>query len=70
MARLLMGVLDGLQVQWYFDPTLDLARPAEVFMRLCAGPEVPDSEPRAGEAAGAFASHSRVSVRRSPVSKF
>ncbi|MEU1168375.1 TetR/AcrR family transcriptional regulator [Streptomyces sp. NPDC005921] len=52
MARLLMAVLDGLQVQWLFDPTLDLARLAEVFMRLCAGPEVPGSEPRAGETAG------------------
>ncbi|MGW6500886.1 TetR/AcrR family transcriptional regulator [Nonomuraea angiospora] len=35
MARLLLAVSDGLQVQWLMDPTVDMAAIVETFNRLC-----------------------------------
>ncbi|OLT12467.1 TetR family transcriptional regulator [Actinomadura sp. CNU-125] len=38
MARLLLAVSDGLQLQWLLDPSLDMAALVETFDRLCAAP--------------------------------
>ena len=34
VAALLVAVLDGLQIQWLLDPTLDILGPLEEFLRL------------------------------------
>ncbi|MET8978053.1 helix-turn-helix domain-containing protein [Streptomyces sp. NPDC004539] len=36
LARALLAVLDGLQIQWMHDPTVDIAAIAETFARLLA----------------------------------
>ncbi|MFI6374386.1 TetR/AcrR family transcriptional regulator [Streptomyces sp. NPDC050546] len=36
LARALLAVLDGLQIQWMHDPTVDIAAIAETFTRLLA----------------------------------
>ncbi|MEV5824719.1 TetR/AcrR family transcriptional regulator [Spirillospora sp. NPDC052242] len=38
MARLLVAVSDGLQLQWLLDPSVDMAALVETFDRLCATP--------------------------------
>ncbi|GAB2843998.1 TetR/AcrR family transcriptional regulator [Actinocorallia aurea] len=35
MARLLLAVSDGLQLQWLLDPTTDMASLVETFNRMC-----------------------------------
>ncbi|SEG92707.1 DNA-binding transcriptional regulator, AcrR family [Thermomonospora echinospora] len=48
MARLLLAVSDGLQIQWLLDPSLDMAAMVETFNRMClawAGPEEQEPEP-------------------------
>ncbi|MFF9542526.1 TetR/AcrR family transcriptional regulator [Streptomyces albidoflavus] len=40
MARLLLAVSDGLQLQWLLNPELDMAGMVETFNRMClAGPD-------------------------------
>ncbi|MEU1515165.1 TetR/AcrR family transcriptional regulator [Streptomyces sp. NPDC005811] len=36
LARALLAVLDGLQIQWMHDPTVDIAAIAETFTRMLA----------------------------------
>jgi AcrR family transcriptional regulator len=36
LARVLLAVLDGLQIQWMHDPTVDIAAIAETFTRMLA----------------------------------
>ncbi|TVZ02714.1 TetR/AcrR family transcriptional regulator [Trebonia kvetii] len=38
LARLLLAVSDGLQVQWRLNPGIDMARAIASFNRLCAPP--------------------------------
>ncbi|MBE1530683.1 TetR/AcrR family transcriptional regulator [Actinomadura algeriensis] len=38
LARLLVAVSDGLQLQWLLDPSVDMAALVETFDRLCAAP--------------------------------
>jgi AcrR family transcriptional regulator len=45
LARLLLAVSDGLQVQWLLDPGVDMTAMIETFNRLCAPP---DSGPAPG----------------------
>ena len=47
MARALLAVLDGLQIQWMHDPSVDIAAIAETFTRMLATPAGPaeDAEP-------------------------
>ncbi|MFB4303895.1 TetR/AcrR family transcriptional regulator [Actinomadura sp. NTSP31] len=35
MARLLLAVCDGLQIQWLLDPSVDMAALVETFNRMC-----------------------------------
>lgn len=46
MARLLIAVSDGLQLQWLLDPNIDMAETVEAFNRMCAawGGAAQDSE--------------------------
>ena len=37
LARMVLAVLDGLQIQWMYDPAVDLAAIVEAFMKLLAG---------------------------------
>ncbi|MBL7489431.1 TetR/AcrR family transcriptional regulator [Frankia sp. AgB1.9] len=37
LARAMLAVLDGLQIQWMYDPTVDIAAITEAFTRLLAG---------------------------------
>ncbi|MFI1337833.1 hypothetical protein ACH4U7_48715 [Streptomyces sp. NPDC020845] len=48
LAGTLLAVLDGLQVQWMHEPTVDIAAIAETFTRMLL-PSV-DSVPEAGQA--------------------
>ncbi|MFF4724120.1 TetR/AcrR family transcriptional regulator [Streptomyces mirabilis] len=48
LARTLLAVLDGLQVQWMHEPTVDIAAIAETFTRMLL-PSV-GSVPEAGQA--------------------
>lgn len=43
LARAVLAILDGLQLQWMHDPTVDIAAIAETFTRLLASPSGPDS---------------------------
>jgi len=36
MARLLLAVSDGLQLQWLLDPSIDMAEMVDAFNRMCA----------------------------------
>ncbi|MER6960110.1 TetR/AcrR family transcriptional regulator [Streptomyces sp. NPDC000618] len=36
LARVVLAVLDGLQIQWMHDPTVDIAAIAETFTRMLA----------------------------------
>ncbi|MFB4420812.1 TetR/AcrR family transcriptional regulator [Streptomyces sp. QL37] len=47
LARALLAVLDGLQIQWMHDPTVDIATIAETFTRLLTGPGATTSGARA-----------------------
>jgi AcrR family transcriptional regulator len=38
MARVLLAVLDGLQIQWMHDPSVDIAAIAETFTRIFVTP--------------------------------
>ncbi|MGO4750410.1 TetR/AcrR family transcriptional regulator [Streptomyces sp. 2MCAF27] len=38
LARALLAVLDGLQIQWMHDPTVDIAAIAETFTRMLTPP--------------------------------
>lgn len=38
VARLLLAVLNGLQVQWLMDPSVDMIAMAETFLRVCTEP--------------------------------
>ncbi|AEM84147.1 TetR/AcrR family transcriptional regulator [Streptomyces violaceusniger] len=38
LARAVLAVLDGLQIQWMHDPTVDIAAIAETFTRMLAPP--------------------------------
>ncbi|MEV6350601.1 TetR/AcrR family transcriptional regulator [Actinoplanes sp. NPDC051851] len=38
LARAVLAVLDGLQIQWMHDPTADIAAVAEAFTRMLAPP--------------------------------
>jgi AcrR family transcriptional regulator len=42
LARAVLAVLDGLQIQWMHDPTVDIAAIAETFTRMLAGSESTD----------------------------
>ncbi|MER6564069.1 TetR/AcrR family transcriptional regulator [Streptomyces sp. NPDC001027] len=42
LARALLAVLDGLQIQWMHDPTVDIAAIAETFARMLAPSAEPD----------------------------
>ncbi|MGQ4402615.1 TetR/AcrR family transcriptional regulator [Streptomyces hayashii] len=37
MARMLLALSDGLQVQWLLDPSVDMAETLEAFNRMCLG---------------------------------
>jgi AcrR family transcriptional regulator len=49
MARLLLAISDGLQIQWLMDPTVDMAAIVETFNRLCRplGPQEDSASPSA-----------------------
>ncbi|QQM46413.1 helix-turn-helix transcriptional regulator [Streptomyces liliifuscus] len=38
MARLLLAVSDGIQLQWLLDPSVDMTALVEAFNRMCAVP--------------------------------
>ncbi|MFJ2235047.1 TetR/AcrR family transcriptional regulator [Streptomyces sp. NPDC087859] len=38
MARLLLAVSDGIQLQWLLDPSVDMTALVEAFNRMCAAP--------------------------------
>ena len=38
LARVLLAVLDGLQIQWMHDPSVNIAAIAETFTRVLAAP--------------------------------
>ncbi|CAM5645627.1 TetR family transcriptional regulator [Streptomyces pilosus] len=38
MARLLLAVSDGLQLQWLLDPSIDMTGMVETFNRMCLAP--------------------------------
>ncbi len=44
LARALLAVLDGLQIQWMHDPTVDIAAIAETFTRLLTPSAAPEQE--------------------------
>ncbi|WP_106400526.1 TetR/AcrR family transcriptional regulator [Actinocorallia populi] len=46
MARLLLAISDGLQIQWLMDPSIDMAAIVETFNLLCQA--APDREPESG----------------------
>lgn len=52
VARLLLAVLNGLQVQWLMDPSVDMVAMAETFLRVCTEPP-PDAAPEPAGPAGA-----------------
>ncbi|WP_327743364.1 TetR/AcrR family transcriptional regulator [Streptomyces europaeiscabiei] len=37
MARMLLALSDGLQLQWLLDPSVDMAETLEAFNRMCLG---------------------------------
>ncbi|MDX2546878.1 TetR/AcrR family transcriptional regulator [Streptomyces sp. WI04-05B] len=37
MARMLLALSDGLQLQWLLDPSIDMAETLEAFNRMCLG---------------------------------
>jgi len=47
MARLLLATLDGLQIQWLLEPSTDMPKMVETFIRLCMSMTAPgdDSPP-------------------------
>lgn len=44
VARLLLAVMNGLQLQWLMDPSVDMVAMVETFMRLCTNPPQPPDE--------------------------
>ncbi|UGQ11034.1 TetR/AcrR family transcriptional regulator [Yinghuangia sp. ASG 101] len=44
LARMLLALIDGLQIQWLSDPSIDMAGIVESFTRLYAGPAVPEGD--------------------------
>ncbi|HSA51429.1 MAG TPA: TetR/AcrR family transcriptional regulator [Yinghuangia sp.] len=38
LARMLLAVIDGLQIQWLSDPSVDIAAILQAFDQLCANP--------------------------------
>lgn len=50
MARLLLAVSDGIQMQWLLDPSVDMTALVEAFNRMCAAPVGESDDPSpAGE---------------------
>ncbi|GAA0956975.1 TetR/AcrR family transcriptional regulator [Actinocorallia libanotica] len=45
MARLLLAISDGLQIQWLMDPSVDMAAIVETFNLLCQAAPDRESEP-------------------------
>ncbi|MEV1067111.1 TetR/AcrR family transcriptional regulator [Streptomyces sp. NPDC050263] len=45
LARVLLAVLDGLQIQWMHDPSVNIAAIAETFTRMLAASTDPAQEP-------------------------
>ncbi|MEU4489944.1 TetR/AcrR family transcriptional regulator [Streptomyces purpurascens] len=44
MARLLLAVSDGIQLQWLLDPSVDMTALVQAFNRMCAAAPVGDSD--------------------------
>ncbi|AXG81568.1 TetR/AcrR family transcriptional regulator [Streptomyces paludis] len=51
LARTLLAVLDGLQIQWMHDPTVDIAAVAETFTRMLVPPAGSGQQTGSGQAA-------------------
>lgn len=49
LARAVLAVLDGLQIQWMHDPTVDIAAIAETFTRILAPSEGSGEETKAAD---------------------
>lgn len=45
MARLLLAVSDGIQLQWLLDPSVDMTALVEAFNRMCAAPAGESDDP-------------------------
>ncbi|MGI3223309.1 TetR/AcrR family transcriptional regulator [Streptomyces sp. GTA36] len=44
MARLLLAVSDGIQLQWLLDPSIDMTALVQAFNRMCAAVPVGDGD--------------------------
>ncbi|MFC4563392.1 TetR/AcrR family transcriptional regulator [Nocardiopsis mangrovi] len=49
LARMVLAVLEGLQIQWMHDPSVDMAAVAETLTRMLVPPAAPEGEAAAGE---------------------
>jgi AcrR family transcriptional regulator len=43
LARLLLAVMDGLQIQWLLDPSVDMVATMETFTRICMAWPAPEA---------------------------